>query len=98
MSTTLLQSRQHITPIDLCDFPARLRVFDHARLTHWEKDYRCISRDKLSPEEIDNMTDICEFICSKMDAAQKDAFDKMINETNEDKYNLLIRVVVLNIF
>ena len=88
MSTTPLQSRQHITQIDLRDFPARLRVFDHARLTHWEKDYRCISRDKLSPEEIDNMTEIKEFICSKMDAEQKDAFASMFDETNEDQYNI----------
>lgn len=87
MSTPLLQSRQHITQIDLREFPARLREFDHARLTHL-KDYRCISRDKLTPLDIDNMTEIYDFIYSKMDVEQKHAFNSMLKDITDHRYNI----------
>ena len=70
MSATPSQNRQCMTQIDLREFPVRLRELDYRRLTIWEKDYRCISRDKLSLEEIETMREICDFICGPSENAR----------------------------
>lgn len=84
----MASSRTPTNKMNLMEFPSLLRELDEQRLTNWTKDYRCIPRDKLTPTEINALTELRDSIYNKMDSDQKHAFNSMMNHTTDTKYTM----------